>query len=79
MPWKRSPYIQVSDVLYYKQISIIYRASLLQNFLKVINNMNIYKVLAEIIEKNQDALNNIELKDMVYGYKNNFIYKIMVE
>ena len=35
-PWKRFPYIQVSDVLCYKQIPIIYRTSLLQNSLKVI-------------------------------------------
>ena len=35
-PWKRSPYVQVSDVLCYKPIPIIYRTSLLQNSLKVI-------------------------------------------
>ena len=35
-PWKRFPYIEVSDVLCYKQIPIIYRTSLLQNSLKVI-------------------------------------------
>ena len=29
IPWKHSPYIQVSDVLCYKQIPIIYRTSLL--------------------------------------------------
>ena len=29
-PWKCFPYIQVSDVLCYKQIPIIYRISLLQ-------------------------------------------------
>ena len=36
IPRKCSPYIQVSDVLCYKLISIIYRTSLLQNSLKVI-------------------------------------------
>ena len=35
-PWKRFPYIQVSDVLCYKLIPIIYRTSLLQNSLNVI-------------------------------------------
>ena len=35
-PWKRFPYVQVSGVLCYKQIPIIYRTSLLQNSLKVI-------------------------------------------
>ena len=35
-PWKRFPYIRVSDVLCYKPIPIIYRTSLLQNSLKVI-------------------------------------------
>ena len=32
-PWKRFPYIQVSDVLCYKPIPIIYRTLLLQNSL----------------------------------------------
>ena len=36
-PWKRSSYIQASDVLCYKPIPIIYRTLLLQNSLKVIN------------------------------------------
>ena len=35
-PWKRFPYIQVSDVLCYKPTPIIYRTLLLQNSLKVI-------------------------------------------
>ena len=30
-PWKRFPYIQVSDVVCYKRIPVIYRTSLLQN------------------------------------------------
>ena len=37
MPWKCSPYTQVSDVLCYKSIPIIYRTSLLQNSVKVIH------------------------------------------
>ena len=32
-PWKRSPYIQESDVLCYKSIPIIYRTTPLQNSL----------------------------------------------
>ena len=36
-PWKRFPYIQVSDVLRYKPIPIIYRTSLLQNSLKLLD------------------------------------------
>ena len=44
-PWKRFPYIQVSDVLCYKLIPIIYRTSLLQNSLKVI----ISNMLTEIL------------------------------
>ena len=39
-PWKRFPYIQVSDVLCYKQIPIIYWTSLLQNYLKVIKTLS---------------------------------------
>ena len=35
-PWKHFPYVQVSDVLCYIPIPIIYRTSLLQNFLKLI-------------------------------------------
>ena len=33
-PWKRFPYVQVSDVLCHKPIPIIYRTSLLQKFPK---------------------------------------------
>ena len=35
-PWLTSWYIQVSDVLCYKPIPVIYRTSMLQNSLKVI-------------------------------------------
>ena len=38
IPWKHSPYIQVSDLLCYKPIPIIYITSLLQNSLKVIKS-----------------------------------------
>ena len=41
MPWRCSPYIQVSDVLCYKLIPIRYRTSLLQNSLKVIITLNL--------------------------------------
>ena len=41
-PWMHFPYVQVSDVLCYRPIPIIYRTSLLQNFLKVIMETTVY-------------------------------------
>ena len=46
-----SPYIQVSDVLRYKLIPIIYRTSVLQNSLEVINKLINWNFLIKMFFK----------------------------
>ena len=53
IPWKHSPYIEVSDVLCYKPIPIIYRTSLLQNSVKaIITIVYVCEVSSELLVNN---------------------------